>query len=117
MDIHEPSVRDSIDRWMRILTIHGEKDLSSDERNELLRQVNPPSFTRIEFATKLSDTEKEALAEAVDKVGKQQTYQTAAHLAIDEILISWLVQSTGTPRSQIIQRLGLMLAAMPEDAS
>ncbi len=115
MDIDEPSVRDSIDRWMRILTIHGDTNLTSEERNELLQQVNPPSFTRIEFDTKLDEREKQELSNAVTKVGKQQTYQTAAHLAIDEILISWLAQATGTPRSQIIQRLGLTLAAMPED--
>lgn len=117
MDIDEPSVRDSIDRWMRILTIHGDANLTSEERNELLQQVNPPSFTRIEFDTKLDEREKQELSNAVTKVGKQQTYQTAAHLAIDEILISWLAQATGTPRSQIIQRLGLTLAAMPEDTT
>jgi hypothetical protein len=117
MDFEEPSVRDSIDRWMRMLTVHGDKDLSRQEQTDLLRQVNPPISAHIAFSTKLTESEKHALADAVAQLGKRQTYETAAHLAIDELLIGWLAQATDQSRSEILQRLGLMLSVISEDIS
>lgn len=113
MDDETPSVRTSIHRWLRQLTIQGERELPVEERAELLRTINPPFVDRIEVRAKLSDEQQQQIDDGVQRIIRARGYELAAHLAIDELLIMKLRNATGASRGEILQTVSLALEDVP----
>ncbi|MEV6983208.1 hypothetical protein AB0M95_18375 [Sphaerisporangium sp. NPDC051017] len=103
--------RETTERWLRILTITGDRSLSMEERPRLISKVNGPIDLNPRLRPYRFAWQRAVAAEALDAstIAARTTLNQylQASLLTTGLLIGRLQQVTGESREQILQGLSI----------